>query len=98
MFSRFFLTSRSNNKIASVQTEYMARMPNRTGNEPADRPIARRSGFALEIAHLEAFQFAPASSVGPERLSGHPTLLPVQGMRAPNAGVGKLMSAPSLSD
>jgi hypothetical protein len=73
-------------------------MPNRTGNEPADRPVERHSSFAPKIDHLDAFQLAPASSVGPGRLPGHPALLPVQGVRAPNAGVGNLMSASALND
>ena len=43
-------------KITSAQTHNKARMPNRTGNEPADRRIVRSCRVAREIVNPEAFQ------------------------------------------
>src|SRR6201999_2022201 len=64
-FHGFYVQARPTTIITSGQTECMVRMPNRTENEPTDRPIARCCGFARKIKNLEAFEFPMASLRGP---------------------------------
>jgi hypothetical protein len=55
-------------KITSAQTDNKARMPNRTGNEPADRRIVRSCRVAREIVNPEAFPHPMSWTSGAGRL------------------------------
>jgi len=75
-------------KITSAQTDNKARMPNRTGNEAADRRIVRSCRVAREIVDPEAFQHPMAWTAGSERPPGYPGLLAPREARRLNAGIG----------
>jgi hypothetical protein len=73
-------------------------MPNRTGNEPSDRPIARYGGLAREIATFEAFQRLTASAVRSGRPRGQHSLFPAKGSLASERGRRRTMSLLTLAD
>ena len=74
-------------KITSAQTDNKARMPNRTGNEPADRRIVRSCRAAREIVNPEALQHPMSWTSGSGRLLDCP-VLPARREAWPlNAGV-----------
>ena len=75
-------------KITSAQTDNKARMPNRTGNEPADRRIVRSCRVAREIVNPEAFQHPMAWTAGSGRLLDHPVLPARREAWPSNAGIG----------
>jgi hypothetical protein len=75
-------------KITSAQTDNKARMPNRTGNEPADRRIVESCCVTREIVNPEAFQHPRSWSAGSGRRLDHPALLASRAAWMQNAGVG----------